>query len=157
MYLFFHINYTFNLILMGSNFMLNNVKFFFIFEGIKNQKKMNANKIIYWLATGIMAAVFIFSSYNYFFNYDMIAGFFDDLGFPRWIIYPLAVAKILGLIAIFSNVSKVLKEWAYAGFFFDAVLAFGAHYMAEDGQGLFSIIAIVTIVISRIFDERLKK
>jgi len=117
---------------------------------------MNANKIIYWIATGMMAAIFIFSSYNYFFNYEMIAGFFDHLGFPRWIIYPLAVAKILALIAIFSNLSKVLKEWAYAGLFFDAVLAFGAHYMVEDGQGLFSIIAIVATLVSRIFDERIK-
>jgi len=115
---------------------------------------MDTKRLIYWVATALMALIFLFSSYNYFFNYEMIAGFFDNLGFPRWIIYPLATAKILGLIAIFSNFSKVLKEWAYAGFFFDAVLAYSAHHMAEDGQGLFSIIAIVAVVVSRIFDER---
>ncbi len=37
---------------------------------------------------------------------------------------------ILGLIAIWSNKSATLKEWAYAGFFFNFVLAFLAEVHA---------------------------
>jgi hypothetical protein len=117
---------------------------------------MNIEKILFWGATGIMSFIFAFSAFNYFFNYEMIAGFFDNFGFPRWIIYPLAVAKVLGIVAVWSNLSQWLKEWAYAGFFFDAVLAFTAHYIAEDGGGLFSAVAIVTVLISRFLDERVR-
>jgi len=104
---------------------------------------MNFDKPIYWISTGIMAFIFTFSAYNYFFNYEAIAGFFDHLGFPRWVIYPLAVAKILGLVAVFSNLSDWLKEWAYAGFFFDALLALSAHYITDGGGYMFSIVALV--------------
>jgi len=49
----------------------------------------------------------------------------------------------------------MLKEWAYAGFFFDAVLAFGAHFTKGIGVTPFATVAIVAIIVSRIFDERL--
>jgi len=115
---------------------------------------MNFEKIIYWMATGIMTFIFLFSAYNYFFNYEMIAGFYDKLGFPRWIIYPSGTLKILALVAIYSNLSSVLKEWAYAGLFFVAVLAFTAHYMAGGG-GEFAGVAIVAVLVSRFFNGRL--
>jgi len=116
---------------------------------------MKFEKSIYWIATFIMCAIFLFSAYNYFFNYEMIAGFYRYLGFPTWIIYPLAVLKVLGVIAILSKKSALLKEWAYAGFFYDAVLAFAAHYMAGDGAALFATIAIISTVVSRLMEDRI--
>ncbi len=110
---------------------------------------MQLKKTIYWGATGIMCAVFAFSAFNYFLNYPMIRQFFESLGFPGWLIYPLAVLKILGLVAILSNLSAWLREWAYAGFFFDAALALAAHQIAGDGQGMFAIIALTTTLLSR--------
>ncbi|WP_271767821.1 DoxX family protein [Aquimarina algiphila] len=113
---------------------------------------MKTNKIIYWIATGIMTLVFTFSAGMYIFNYERASGFFENLGFPTWIIYPLAVAKILGLLAVLSRKNTFLKEWAYAGFFFDAVLAFFAHYMVGDGEWMPSIVAIIAILVSRIYE-----
>ena len=101
-----------------------------------------------------MCAIFSFSAGMYFTNYDMVKGFFEEVGYPAHIIYPLAVVKVLGIIAILSKQSKLLKEWAYAGFFFDAVLATMAHYHAGQGFGL-SVIAVVAILISRIYDYKL--
>ena len=115
---------------------------------------MNATKLIYWIATGIMCGIFAFSAFNYFAQYDLISGFFQNLGFPTWLIYPLAVAKILGIIAILSRRSTLLKEWAYAGFFFDALLAFCAHQIAQDGAWLFSGVVLVALVISRYLDSK---
>jgi len=114
----------------------------------KNQP-MNIKKIIYWIATAIFCFIFLFSAYNYFTNYEAMAGYFDILNFPRWVVYPLAIAKILGVVAVLSRVSPFLKEWAYAGFFFDALLAFTAHNVAEDGGHMFAAIVLVTLVISR--------
>jgi hypothetical protein len=85
----------------------------------------------------------------------MIVGFYADLGFPIWIIYPSAVLKILGVVAILTRKSSFLKEWAYAGFFFDAVLALSAHLIAEDGGGVFAMVALIALVISRFFETRI--
>ena len=115
---------------------------------------MDTIKIIYWTSTMIMIAIFAFSAGMYFSNYEMVSGFFESLGYPTYLVYPLAIAKILGIIAILSKKSKVLKEWAYAGFFFDAVLATWAHQQAGDGLGL-SAIAIVVILVSRWYDSKL--
>lgn len=107
------------------------------------------SRIIYWIATIAMCGVFTFSAQMYLRNPDMVAGFFKMLHYPEYLVYPLALAKVLGIVAILSNKSKLLSEWAYAGFFFDGVLAYAAHYMANDGGALFSIIAIASTLISR--------
>ena len=83
----------------------------------------------------------------------MVNSFFKELGFPVWLIYPLSVAKILGVVAILSRKNQLLKEWAYAGFFFDAVLASLAHGYAGHGWFGLSTIAIVLVIISRYLDD----
>lgn len=100
-----------------------------------------------------MCLVFLFSATNYFLNYEVMAGYYTALGFPTWLVYPSAIAKILGVIAILSRKSALLKEWAYAGFFFDAALAFTAHQIAQDGGWLFAAIALVSTVVSRALDK----
>lgn len=109
----------------------------------------NTSRIVYWVATAIMCGVFAFSAQMYLRNPEAVAGFFKMFNYPEYLVYPLAVAKILGIVAILSNKSKMLSEWAYAGFFFDAILAFVAHYVAQDGGSMFSIIAIAATIISR--------
>jgi len=116
---------------------------------------MNINKIIYWISTGLMCLLFLFSAGMYFFNNPVIKETFTFLGFPTWVIYPLAMAKILAVISILTKQSKLLKEWAYAGLFFDSLLAFGAHWFAKDGQFAPAIIAIILILVSRFFDSKL--
>ena len=110
---------------------------------------MRTQKIIYWIATGLMSLVFLFSIYIHLFNHDGTAVFYESLGFPTWMVYPSGIVKLLALIAIWTDRSTFLKEWAYAGLFFDAIMAFTAHNIAQDGALLFSAIAIVTIIISR--------
>jgi hypothetical protein len=99
-----------------------------------------------------MCAIFAFSAFMYFTQHELVTTFFDELGFPDWIIYPLAVAKILGIIAILTNKIPLLKEWAYAGFFFDAILATVAHVNAGHGWLGMSLFAIVLVMVSRYFD-----
>ncbi len=105
-------------------------------------------KILFWVSTVMLTLIMCFSVYNYFFNYDLVVGFFENLGYPIYIIYPLAIAKILGLVAIWGNFSKSLKEWAYAGFFFNVVLAFFAHYMVSDGEHMGALIAVIAVLVS---------
>ena len=73
----------------------------------------------YWLVTGLLSLLMLFAAANYVFKHDLIADVFTKLGYPTYLIYPLAVAKVLGVVAILTKKSRALKEWAYAGFFFD--------------------------------------
>jgi len=109
---------------------------------------MNIQKIGYYIATGVLTIIMIYSVQMYLRSPDVIADYFESVSYPRYLVYPLAIAKILGLIAIWGNFSKWLKEWAYAGFFFDVTLAFVAHMFVEDGGELFSIIAFVALMVS---------
>ena len=118
---------------------------------------MNVNKIIYWASTAIFCGIMLFSGTMYFTKYDMVKGFFETLGYPTYLIYPLATAKILGVIAILTKKSNILKEWAYAGFFFDATLAAMAHWSAKDGGHVMVLVVLAAIVVSRVFEERLFK
>ncbi|GLR15677.1 DoxX family protein [Portibacter lacus] len=117
---------------------------------------MKRDKIIYWIATIILSLVFLMSINMHLLNSEMTQGFYESLGFPAWIVIPNGILKTLALVAILSNASKFLKEWAYAGLFFDAVLAFSAHTVAEDGGYLFSLVAIVAIIVSRFFWGKIK-
>ncbi len=109
------------------------------------------------MVTGIMCAVFLFSAGMYLTKYDMVQEFFSHLGFPIWLIYPMAILKILGVIAIVSKLSKFLKELAYSGFLFNAVLALSAHIMAGDNGYLLSIIALLSLILSWILDRRISR
>lgn len=114
---------------------------------------MNFIKIAYWITTVLTVAIFAFSAQMYFRNQAMVEGFFTHLGFPTWLVIPLAMAKILGIVAILVRKPRVLMEWAYAGFFFDATLATAAHYMAGDGFGA-SVFALIVTVASRVLVGR---
>ncbi|MEM1124494.1 MAG: DoxX family protein [Bacteroidota bacterium] len=103
---------------------------------------------VYRISTGLLSALMIISAGMYIFNHAAVSQVFSSLGYPTYIIYPLAAAKILGLIAIWTDWSKSLKEWAYAGFFFDFVLAFFAHLMIGDGEFAPVIPAIVLLFVS---------
>lgn len=115
---------------------------------------METNKTMYWIATGILCALFTFSALMYFFNYPTAESFFINLGFPTWLIYPLATLKIVGLFAIVTKKSIFLKELAYAGFLFDAILALFAHLAVNDGEFIPAIIGITAVSISWIYDRK---
>lgn len=116
---------------------------------------MKTNKIIYWIATGLLSLMMLGSATMYFIQHEAVAEVFKSLGFPIYIIYPLAIAKILGVIAIVTRKSPALKEWAYAGFFFDFVLASSAHIMAGDGQFAPAIVALVLLFTSYFFERKI--
>ena len=119
---------------------------------------MKTNKIVFWVATGLLSAMMLMSSiYMYIINHDSTTVVFGDLGFPAWIVYPLAVAKILGVIAITTRKSEKLKEWAYAGFFFDFLLAIGAHLAVADGGHWAAVVALILLIVSYIFGDKMAK
>ncbi len=93
------------------------------------------------------------SAFMYFTKTEMVRGFFTHLNYPAHIVIPLAIAKVLGIVAILSRKSPMLKEWAYAGFFFDALLAAHAHFAA--GESFWMGLAVAAaVLVSRYYGEK---
>ena len=113
------------------------------------------NKTIYWIATGLLTLMMLMSVGMYLFNHAEVSETFTKLGYPTYIIYPLAIAKLLGLVAIWTNKIKALKDWAYAGFFFNFILAIAAHIMIKDGEHMPAIVALVLLLVSYMYSKKL--
>lgn len=113
------------------------------------------NKIIYYFATGLFTLVILFSAGMYFFNHDYVKTAFTSLGYPTYLIYPYATAKLVGLFAIWNPKFHLIKEWAYAAFFFAVLLAFFAHIMVRDGEQMPAAIALVALIVSYIFSKKI--
>ena len=87
---------------------------------------MKKTKIAYWIVTGLFAAFMLFSAIpDIMYVSDAITMISTQLGYPAYLIRFLGVAKLLGVIVILLPGFSQLKEWAYAGLFFDL---FGAMY-----------------------------
>ena len=92
-------------------------------------------KTIYWIATiwlalGMVstAAVQLFKGKTGQGGVDMIT----HLGYPIYLLTILGIWKILGVVAVLIPKFTLLKEWAYAGFFFVMTGAMFSHIALGD-------------------------
>src|SRR6478752_3788151 len=94
---------------------------------------MKKTNIIYWISTALFGAFMMFSAVpNIMVTQESIDFVTTHLGYPQYLIPFLGIAKALGVIAILIPGMPRIKEWAYAGLFFDLI---GATYsvIALDG------------------------
>lgn len=78
--------------------------------------------ILYWVFTILFAALMIFSSYSSILvNEDSKNLIHNYLGYPVYFIPFIGWAKVIGCIIILIPGVKTVKEWAYAGLFFDLI------------------------------------
>jgi hypothetical protein len=77
--------------------------------------------IIYWISTIIFAALMIFSAASGLQpSQPAIQLIHDALGYPVYFIPFISYAKLIGSIVILiPGLNRSIKEWAYAGLFFD--------------------------------------
>ena len=88
---------------------------------------MNAKttKIIYW--TGVILTSLWFGASGFFelTTNPIVWGITQQLGYPEHFIYLLGVFKVAGVITLLlPNKLLRLKEWVFAGIFFDITFAF---------------------------------
>jgi uncharacterized membrane protein YphA (DoxX/SURF4 family) len=93
------------------------------------------DKIIYWIATAWLALGMIATGGGQVLKMkegqggaDMIA----HLGYPVYLLIILGIWKILGTAAVLIPGFRLLKEWAYAGFFFLTTGAMCSHIAVRD-------------------------
>ena len=72
------------------------------------------------------------------------------LGYPLYLLSIIGTWKILGVIVILLPKFLLVKEWAYAGFFFVMSGAFISHLAAGQGfsEAVPSLILLIVIVLS---------
>lgn len=110
---------------------------------------------IFRIVTGLFSVMMVGGASMYFLQNDQVREAFTNLGYPTFIIYPLAIAKLLGIVAIWTNQSKMLKEWAYAGFVFDFLLAISSHLNVSDGEQWGAVVALILVSISYYYHRKL--
>jgi uncharacterized membrane protein YdjX (TVP38/TMEM64 family) len=82
------------------------------------------NNIIYWISTIIFSGLMIFSASNGLQpSPQAIQLIHDSLGYPVYFIQFISFAKLLGAIIILVPGKGRIKDWAYAGLFFDLAAA----------------------------------
>ncbi len=97
---------------------------------------MNEPKLIgYWVTTGLFAAAFLASGAAEIAAAPGVVLAMRTLGYPLYFLTILGVWKVLGAAALLAPRLPRLKEWAYAGIFFDLTGAAISHACAGDPAG----------------------
>jgi hypothetical protein len=120
------------------------------------------SKIIYWISTLWLALGMLSTGAVQLLKGKTGAGGVDSvthLGYPVSFLTILGVWKILGVIAILIPKFPLLKEWAYAGFFFAMTGAVFAHVASGDpAKELFpALLLLLLSVLSCFFRPAARK
>ena len=90
------------------------------------------NKIIYWIFTALLCFGMTASGIAQILHLKEMTEIITHLGYPLYLMTLLGLWKLLGVIAILVPNFKLLKEWAYAGFFFLLTGALFSHIVMGD-------------------------
>lgn len=114
-------------------------------------------KLIFWITTGLVSLMMLFSGYAYFTD-PAIGDGFTHLGFPAYFRIQLGIAKIVGaLLLLLPFVPSRIKEWAYIGFGITFVSATIAHIASGDPASMVfgPLLALVLLVLSYLYFRKL--
>ncbi|WP_421895190.1 DoxX family protein [Marinoscillum sp.] len=106
--------------------------------------------IYYWISIGLILFFLVPGSIMNIMKTPDWLEVFTQLGYPEYLLPFLGVAKLAGCVALLLPNFNRLKEWAYAGLFFDLV---GATYSGLMVGGfepamLIMFIALAVVLIS---------
>jgi uncharacterized membrane protein YphA (DoxX/SURF4 family) len=77
------------------------------------------DRIIFWTSTGLFCAFMLTSTIPNILSAPEWVEIFKQLGYPAYMLPFIGMAKLLGVIALLVPGFPRIKEWAYAGMFFD--------------------------------------
>jgi hypothetical protein len=124
------------------------------------------NKIIFWLSTIWLALGMLSTGTLQLFRAKAEGALappgvygITHLGYPVYFLTILGIWKILGVVAVLSPKFPLLKEWAYAGFFFIMSGAIFSHIAVGDSMSeIFpSLLLLILTVVSWYFRPENRK
>lgn len=103
-----------------------------------------ATNVTYWISTILFALLMIFSAVGGLQpSQQAIQLIHDGLGYPIYFIQFISFAKLIGSIAILIPGLNKVKEWAYAGLFFDLA---GAIFSGIAASGKFDPMMLTLVI-----------
>ena len=84
-----------------------------------------------------------------------MADYFVLLGYPTYIIYPLAALKLVAIVTILSNRYSDLKDMVYAAYLINMALATAAHLSIGDTP-YHAYIGLIAVPVSYIYSNRVR-
>ena len=111
------------------------------------------NKIIYWVSTLWLSLGMTVTGGVQLMKGKEEAVMFAHLGYPDYLLTILGIWKILGVVTVLIPKFPLVKEWAYAGFFFAMSGAVFSHFASGDGWKEYfgPVLLIVLTVVSWYF------
>ncbi|HLA94159.1 MAG TPA: DoxX family protein [Pyrinomonadaceae bacterium] len=111
------------------------------------------HKIIYWFFTVWLALGMASTGIVQLLKPEAEVAKTTHLGYPVYLLTILGIWKILGVIAVLIPKFPLLKEWAYAGFFFAMSGAAISHIVMGDpfGEIFPSVLLLILTVVSWYF------
>ncbi len=111
------------------------------------------NKIIYWVSTLWLALGMVSTGAVQLSKVKAEVDSITHLGYPVYLLTILGIWKMLGVIAVLVPRLPLLKEWAYAGFFFAMSGAAFSHAAMGDSvkETLPSLLLLTLAVVSWYF------
>lgn len=107
-------------------------------------------KIIYWVATVWLSLGMVSTAIVQLIHMEEEVAKLEALGYRPYFLTIIGVWKLLGVVAILIPKLPLVKEWAYAGFFFLTTGALASHLAAGDsateffGPGLLLVLTVVS-------------
>lgn len=110
----------------------------------------NRDIIVYWVVTIFLSFGMLAGGIQQLFQIGGYNEIVTELGYPLYLLSILGAWKILGVIAVLIPKLPLLKEWAYAGFFFAMSGAFISHLAVGQSftDALPSLILMIVTVLS---------
>ena len=91
-----------------------------------------SRKIIYWVATVWLSLGMVSTAIVQLMKMKEEVDMMARLGYPLYFLTIIGIWKILGTLAVLVPGFPVVKEWAYAGFFFVSSGAIWSHVAIGD-------------------------
>lgn len=98
-------------------------------------KRQKLRTIAYWVTTILGPASFVIGGTLFLAGAEQPSTALASLGYPPYLLKILGVWKILGAVASVAPGLPRLKEWMYAGFFFELTGAAASHALAGHSIG----------------------
>jgi hypothetical protein len=124
--------------------------------------KTKTTKIIYWSGAIFMSLWFGASGFFELTKNPVVWDITQQLGYPSHFIYILGVFKISGvLVLLLPNRLLRLKEWVFAGMFFDIIFAFFSKIAVlgfpatVDAMIAFSVLSVTYLMFRKLYSSEL--
>lgn len=87
---------------------------------------------IYWVATCTLSLELFVGGFSDILQAHWASEIMVHLGYPLYMMWIIGTWKVLGSVAIIAPLPRMIREWAYAGTFFEITGALASHALNRD-------------------------